>query len=116
MQLMFARFQGRLDPRAIDALKETFGFVDGPLLEQYVTYLGNVAQGNLGLSISQFAVPVSEVIASSLGWTVRLIGLATLLSYSIGVGLGIVAAWRRGKFIDSILLPTAMIVNAFPYF
>ncbi len=116
VQLMFARFQGRLDPRSIDALKETFGFVDGPLVEQYLTYLRNVAQGNLGLSISQFPVPVSEVIISSLGWTVRLIGLATLLSYGIGVSLGIIAAWRRGKFIDSVVLPTAMIVNAFPYF
>jgi hypothetical protein len=38
---MFARFQGRLEPRTIDALRATFGFVEGPLPAQYLTYLQN---------------------------------------------------------------------------
>jgi peptide/nickel transport system permease protein len=116
VQLMFAQFQGRLDPRAMESLKETFGFVDGPILEQYVTYLKNLSQGNLGLSVSFFPVPVVEVIAPSLGWTLRLVGISTVMAFLIGSVLGIFAAWRRGGGIDSYLLPVASIVGAFPFF
>ncbi len=116
VQVMFAQFQGRMDPRALESLKETFGFVQGPILEQYVTYLSNLARGNLGLSVSFFPVPVSEVIAPSLVWTLRLIGLATITSFGIGIVLGIYAAWRRGGVIDSLLLPIASAVGAFPFF
>lgn len=116
VQLIFARFQGRLDPRAIDSLKATFGFVDGPLHQQYITYLGHLFQGDLGLSISNFPVPVTDVIGTSLAWTLRLIGLATILSFSIGVMLGTIAAWRRGKVVDNYVLPFLSIFGAFPYF
>lgn len=116
VQIMFAQFQGRLDPRALDSLKATFGFVEGPLLEQYLAYLSNLLQGNLGLSISSFPVPVSQVISSSAMWTIRLIGLATIMSFSIGTLLGILAAWRRGGRIDSVLLPIFTMMGAFPFF
>ncbi|MGQ9888282.1 MAG: ABC transporter permease [Aggregatilineales bacterium] len=116
VQIMFAQFQGRLDPRALDSLKATFGFVEGPLLEQYLTYLSNLLQGNLGLSISSFPVPVSQIISSSVMWTIRLLGLATIMSFSIGVLLGILAAWRRGGRVDSVLLPVFTMMGAFPFF
>lgn len=116
VQIMFAQFQGRLDPRALDSLKATFGFVEGPLLEQYLTYLSNLLQGNLGLSISSFPVPVSQIISSSVMWTVRLLGLATIMSFSIGILLGILAAWRRGGRVDSVLLPVFTMMGAFPFF
>jgi peptide/nickel transport system permease protein len=113
---MFARFQGRLDPRTIDALKVTFGFVDAPLPQQFLTYLQNLAQGNLGTSVAFFPAPVTEAMGSGLAWTIRLAGLATILSFIIGTLLGIVAAWRRGKFADSVILPTLSLFGAFPYF
>lgn len=116
VQMIFARFQGRMDPRAIDSLKETFGFVDGPLIEQYFTYITNLLRGDLGLSISQFPTPVANVISISLGWTLRLIGLATILAFGIGTLLGIMAAWRRSGAIDTALLPVLSIFGAFPYF
>ncbi len=116
VQIMFAQFQGRLDPRALDSLKATFGFVEGPLLEQYFTYLSNLLQGNLGLSISSFPVPVGQIISSSVMWTIRLLGLATIMSFSIGVLLGILAAWRRGGRVDSVLLPVFTMMGAFPFF
>lgn len=116
VDVMFGRFQGRLDPRAVEALKETFGFVDGPILEQYVAYLKSLARGDLGTSLTAFPAPVTDVIGASLLWTLRLIGLATILSFFIGTLLGIFAAWRRGKFIDTFVLPVASILGAFPFF
>jgi peptide/nickel transport system permease protein len=114
--LMFARFQGRLDPRSLESLKITFGFVEGPILQQYVTYLQNLLQGNLGTSVVAFPVPVTEVIATGLGWTVRLAGTATIISFAVGTLLGIIAVWRRGRFADQYLLPILSLLGAFPYF
>jgi peptide/nickel transport system permease protein len=116
VQVMIAQFQGRLDPRGLQALRETFGFVQGPLPEQFVTYLGNLLHGNMGISISSFPVPVTTVIAGGLAWTLRLIGVAAVVSFGIGIMLGILAAWRRGRFTDSVILPIASLMGAFPFF
>lgn len=116
VQLMFARFQGRLDPSAMQSLRETFGFVQGPPLEQYTTYLSNLLQGNLGISIGWFPVPVADVLSIGLAWTLRLVGVAAILAFVIGILLGIVAAWRRGRFIDNYVLPITNMLASFPYF
>ncbi len=113
---MFARFQGRLEPRTMDALRETFGFVDAPIHEQYFTYLQNLLQGNFGTSITAFPAPVTEVIGNALVWTLRLAGTATIVSFVGGTLLGIFAAWKRGRFSDSVILPFLSFIGAFPYF
>ena len=47
--IMFAQFKGKLKPEALDALKETFGFADGPLLMQYFDYLKHLFRGDFGV-------------------------------------------------------------------
>lgn len=116
VQIMFARFQGRVNPEAMESLYNTFGFVRGPLHIQYLTYMGNLLQGNLGISVAFFPVPVSQVLGGALAWTLRLVGLATILSFIGGTVLGVYAAWRRGGFVDSFVLPVTGILNSFPYF
>jgi peptide/nickel transport system permease protein len=116
VQLLIARFQGRLTVDAEASIRATFGFVQGPLPQQYITYVSNLLQGNFGLSVSQFPTPVSQVLGASLLWTLRLIGTATILAFLVGTLLGIVAAWQRGKFVDSYVLPILGILNAFPAF
>lgn len=116
VQLLFARFQGLLDPRAFEAIKEQFGFVQGPLFEQYLLYLRSIITLDFGPSIMGFPVPVSQVIGSSLRWTLILAGIASVMSFLVGTFLGVLAAWRRGGRIDTILLPIASVVGAFPYF
>ena len=78
VQLIIARFQGRIEPSAVDAIKATFGFIDGPLPEQFGLYINNLLHGNLGISVMNFPVPVSDVIGSGIAWTLRLVGLATI--------------------------------------
>jgi peptide/nickel transport system permease protein len=111
-----ARFQGRIRPEEIQAIKEAYGFTDGPILEQYFTYLGHAARGDFGISISAFPVPVTTVIATGLIWTILLGGVALILSFLIGNLLGVIGAWRRGGFIDSVLPPVLLFVGSFPYF
>ena len=61
------RFRGEhgitleFDPEAIDALRETFGITNDPLPVQYLTYLGHLFSGDLGISVSYFPEPVIAI-------------------------------------------------------
>ncbi|MDC0708722.1 ABC transporter permease [Stigmatella sp. ncwal1] len=114
--MMFARFQGQLQPEAIDALRLAFGFTDAPLYQQYFTYVGHLFQGDLGISVAYFPANVTEVIATGLGWTLLLSGIAVLISFALGTALGVVATWRRGGWLDSVMPPVLIFLGAFPYF
>lgn len=86
-----------------------------PLWEQYVEYLGNMLRGELGVSVSAFPANVTDVISQSLYWTIVLVGIATLLSFVVGVALGMVVGWKRGTWLDS-LIPATTVLSAVPYF
>jgi peptide/nickel transport system permease protein len=113
---LFARFRGRLAPEAIEALRETFGLTEAPLISQYFTYLGHVLKGDFGISVAYFPSPVLEVIGTGLVWTILLAGTAVVVSFVIGTLLGVVTAWWRRGWIDSWLPSTLVLVGAFPYF
>jgi peptide/nickel transport system permease protein len=113
---VFARFQGRMDPAQIDAMRAAYGLSDAPLIEQYFTYLGSVLRGDFGISISSFPSPVIDVIRISMWWTVLLGAVALILSFVIGTVLGIFGAWRRSGFVDSVLPPLLLFTGSFPYF
>jgi peptide/nickel transport system permease protein len=68
-------------------LREQFGY-DRPLVEQYVRYVRNVAQGNLGFSHSLQA-PVAQVLARALPNTLQLMGGALVLGFALGIWLGV---------------------------
>jgi peptide/nickel transport system permease protein len=113
---LFARFRGRLGPEALQALRETFGLTEAPLISQYITYLGHVLRGDFGISVAYFPSPVIEVIATGLVWTIFLAGTAVVISFLIGTLLGIVAAWWRRGWVDTWLPSTLVFLGAFPYF
>jgi peptide/nickel transport system permease protein len=113
---MISRFQGQMDPDAIESLYVLFGIdKDASIWDQYVDYWGQLFRGDLGLSFTSFPSPVSEVISSSVWWTVLLVGVTTALSFAIGTGLGVLAGWRRGSWIDG-LLPATTFLSSVPYF
>ena len=113
---MFARTQGKMQPEQIDALRKLLGVDDRPLWEQYIDYLHNIVTGNMGISISRFPAPVTEVIAAQIGWTLLLGGTSLVIAAVVGNLLGILAAWRRGGAIDSALPPVLVFIGSFPYF
>lgn len=113
---MFARTQDRMQPEQIGALRKLLGVDSRPIWEQYVDYLHSMATGQMGVSISRFPTPVTEVIASQVGWTLLLGGTALVIAAVVGNLLGILAAWRRGGAIDSALPPFLIFIGSFPYF
>ena len=73
--------------------------LDQPLLVQYVTYLGQLIQGNLGISFRQSA-PVLDILLERLPWTLLLTGSSLVLTLIIGLPLAVTAARRRGSHTD----------------
>jgi len=89
---------------------------DKPMLLQYFDYLGNLAQGNLGMSITSPGTTVWEIIAARLPWTIFSVGTALILSFISGILLGMVMAYKRGSGIDSALTGIASISSSVPNF
>jgi len=87
----------------------------GNWIQQYGEYLVNLAHGNLGVSIVDFPENVTTVIGQALPWTIALIGLSTVISFLLGIGLGMFAGWRRGSWLDN-LIPVTTMFQAVPYF
>jgi peptide/nickel transport system permease protein len=114
--LLVGRLQGQVDPRAIQALRLQFGLDHSSMTSQYVKYLGNLLHGNLGISITYFPTPVSDVIGLGLRWTLVLVGVSSILSFFIGTLLGTIAAWKRGSWIDNTFSPLLTFFSAVPYF
>ncbi len=113
---MFARLQGQADPALIDSMREAYGLSDDPLPIQYWQYLTHTLRGDLGTSISSFPTPVVDVIRTSFFWTILLGLVALLISFALGSLLGIIGAWRRNGFVDSVLPPVLLFTGSFPYF
>jgi peptide/nickel transport system permease protein len=85
-------------PEAYQALRAELG-LDKPILVQYFSWLGKVLQGDLGVSITD-RVPVSELIMQRLPATVELTIGTFLVALLIAFPAGILAAVRRGTWID----------------
>jgi peptide/nickel transport system permease protein len=113
---LVARMRGRLNPAEIEAIRAAYGFTNAPLIEQYFQYFSHALRGDFGLSISAYPVKVSTVIGTALWWTI-LLGVTTLLlGFVIGTLLGVIVAWRRGGFLDSVLPGVFSFIGSFPYF
>ncbi|HLJ66859.1 MAG TPA: ABC transporter permease [Chloroflexota bacterium] len=113
---LFASYAGRMTPEELTALRRALGFTNQNILQQYVTYLGNLLHGQMGLSYSHYPVPVMDVIRNDIGWTLLLVGIAVTISFTIGTLLGTLAAWKRGSLLDSILPPVLLFCWSFPPF
>lgn len=112
---MLSRFP-QLNSNSLKALEAEFGTgTHGSLISQYIHYWGDVLHFNLGISVSEYPSKVSTIIAHTLPWTLALVGTATILSFAIGTLLGVVAAWRRGGWLDRSL-PAFTLLQATPYF
>ncbi|BBB02220.1 putative peptide ABC transporter permease [Actinacidiphila reveromycinica] len=109
------QFHGRLSPSAVHALRVLFGQSDQNLWQQYVSYWHSVFTGNFGISYAYYPSKVSTVLGQSMYWTLILITLCTVLGFVIGTVLGMLAGWKRGSWLDS-LVPITTFLSSIPYF
>ena len=112
------KFHGNLTPQSLNALEILFGVnTHESLPAQYLGYLHQIVDRQLRhVSLDFYPASVDSVIGSAIWWTLGLVGITTVLAFVLGTGLGIVAAWRRGGRLDSVLPPVFVIASAVPYF
>lgn len=101
-------------PQDIALIRAQYGF-DRPLPAQYLSYVGQVLQGDLGRSYLT-RQPVADMIASRVGVTATLAGLSILFALALSVPLGVLAALRPGSGVDRLALTIAVTGQAIPNF
>ena len=115
VEAIMAKFPN-LQPSAYKALEAMLGVGHpGSLWHQYVTYLYDVVHLNFGTDLLEYPAKVSTLIGETIPWTLTLVGTATVIAFFVGTGLGIVAGWRHGGWLDRAL-PGLMFLQAIPYF
>ena len=102
------------NPEVVQAAKEQWG-LDRSLPVQYVVYLGNLAQGDMGTSF-RTRQPVLDDLVQRFPATLELTLVALTIGTVTGIGLGVAAARRRNTRIDSLSRLVALIGSSLPVF
>jgi len=89
------------DPATVARFTQEYG-LDKPLPQQYMTYVGNLLHGDLGVSTTTHNSVTSD-LREALPATIEIACGAIVLSVIIGVTLGTIAAYRRGRTADHVL-------------
>ncbi len=97
------------------ALEAKYG-LDKPLLERYATYMTDFVKGDMGLSLRQRGRTVSDIIFSKFPVSAKLAGIAVAVAVLIGIPLGCLSAYNRGKLGDNIIIVFATCGIAIPSF
>jgi oligopeptide transport system permease protein len=98
----------------IDRINRYYG-VDKPIPEQFVTYMGNLLKGDLGLSFTKQR-PVVEIIGQGIGTTFQLGIGALVFSLAFSIPLGIISALKQNTIIDYLSMLVATIGTTIPGF
>lgn len=99
---------------SIELIRQTYGF-DRPLPVQYLAWLGQMIQGDLGESI-YFKTPAGPLILSKLKTTLLLGLLSLLFALAVSIPLGVLAAIYRNSWVDRLCLAVAVVGQALPNF
>ncbi len=97
-----------------EALREQLG-LNKPWLKQYVTYLGDLAKGDLGKSI-RTKQAISKEIIPYLAATLELTVASMLFAIILGVNAGILSAWRQNSWFDYTSMVIALVGVSMPIF
>ena len=107
--------RGGVSESVVEAIEQEYG-LNEPLFTQYISYIGGVLHGDLGISYQDPAVRVTEVIARA--WPVTAsVGVAALIvSLILGTGLGILSAVSGRRSVKQVISAGGMIAAGIPGF
>ncbi len=105
----------KLTDEVAENMRAYYG-LDKPLILQYLTYMGNLLQGNFGYSMKYTNQTVNDIIGQTFPYSADLGLRALCLAVSIGLVLGIIAARNRGRKLDFFCVIVAIIGTSVPDF
>ncbi|MEH7500782.1 oligopeptide ABC transporter permease [Neobacillus drentensis] len=105
----------KLSEFQLKIMEEKYGLND-PLPVQYVTYLGNMVKGDLGISFQFNNTPVTELLANRIGPSAILGVEAMLVGALLGIFLGVIAALKQNTWVDYSSTFIAVVGKSVPSF
>ena len=117
LSLKLAQVGGNLGGKAlVEEYSRRFGLDKSPA-EQYVAYLRQLAQGDLGYSIAVFPTTVGDLVKQAIPWSVGLLLVTTLISWTLGSIIGGIVGWggSRSRVLQA-LFPVALVLYTIPYY
>ncbi len=100
-------------PEYVAAFRAEYG-LDKPFLVQYFLYLGRLLQGDLGTNF--YGNSVVHELAIRYPVTIRLALIALAFEAIVGIAAGVIAGIRKGKFIDSLITVSTLVIISIPVF
>lgn len=109
--------QGTVDQERVNQLVELYTNIrpSEPLVVQYVDYMVSLAMGDLGVSISADK-PVAELLAGALPWTLLIMSVSLLITFSTGIVLGAIMAYYEGERFDVAMTLVSTVQQSMPYY
>ena len=107
--------QDRLTEIQLQMLNEKYG-LNKPLYERYLTYMSDLLHGDMGPSLRQRGRQVSDIIFSKFPVSAKLAGIAVTVALLLGIPMGCLSAYSRGKFLDNFIIVLATCGIAIPSF
>jgi peptide/nickel transport system permease protein len=101
-------------PADVERIRQSLG-LDRPFLVQFGTWLWHILHGDLGTSIFT-SLPVASLIVQRIEPTLSLMALTLVLTISIAVPLGVLAAWKAGSWVDRAIMAFAVFAFSLPVF
>src|SRR6266849_3950406 len=88
--------------------------LNAPLHEQYLSFIWNLLHLDLGNSFLSSGTGVTSIILAVLPWTLFSVGTGLLLSFIVGIGLGLLAAYRRDSLLDRVVSTGGSLISSIP--
>ena len=107
--------RGGVSESVVEAIEQEYG-LNEPLFTQYLSYIGGVLHGDLGISYQDPAVRVTEVIARAWPVTASVGTAALIVSLIMGTGLGILSAVSGRRSVKQVISAGGMIAAGIPGF
>jgi peptide/nickel transport system permease protein len=104
----------RATEEEIELIRKALGF-DKPLHIQYLTYLGNILQGDFGNSLS-YRQPAMDIVLGALPATIELTLFSMIFAIGLAIPFGVFAALYRGTPVDGGIMTLAMFGQSIPNF
>jgi len=99
---------------AYEQVKVLYGYdPNEPMSEQYINYIKGLLRGNLGTSMV-YKMSVNKILLTALPWTVFLLSISLLISFGLGMLMGMIIAWKRKTALEPIVTAYAAFTGATP--
>lgn len=109
-------YNAQASAEVVARYEKEFG-LDGNIFVQYLRYMRKlIFEQDLGPSLINYPTPAQEVIRHSLPWTIGLLGISAVLAWILGLAIGAVAGWRRGKIGSEIATNLSIALAHVPFF